>query len=93
MKQDGLLCGQHCLNNLLQGQYFTAVDLADIAQQMDQAEQRHMAELGMHTDDFRRFMEVCRYMRIAEVGKTRDMVEGLSEGICENGVIAKYSQV
>lgn len=56
-KQDGLLCGQHCLNNLLQGQYFTAVDLADIAQQMDQAEQRHMAELGMHTDDFRRFME------------------------------------
>ncbi|XP_068203464.1 ataxin-3-like [Palaemon carinicauda] len=56
-KQDGLLCGQHCLNNLLQGQYFTAVDLADIAQQMDQAEQQHMAELGMHTDDFRRFME------------------------------------
>ncbi|XP_071519535.1 ataxin-3-like isoform X4 [Panulirus ornatus] len=56
-KQDGLLCGQHCLNNLLQGQYFSAVDLADIAQQMDQAEQHHMAELGMHTDDFRRFME------------------------------------
>ncbi|XP_042235694.1 ataxin-3-like isoform X2 [Homarus americanus] len=56
-KQDGLLCGQHCLNNLLQGQYFTAVDLADIAQQMDQAEQSHMAELGMHTDEFRRFME------------------------------------
>ncbi|KAK7083192.1 Ataxin-3 [Halocaridina rubra] len=56
-KQDGLLCGQHCLNNLLQGQYFTAVDLADIAQQMDLAEQTHMAELGMHTDDFRRFME------------------------------------
>nr|XP_045596395.1 ataxin-3-like [Procambarus clarkii] len=56
-KQDGLLCGQHCLNSLLQGQYFTAVDLADIAQQMDQAEQRHMAELGIHTDEFRRFME------------------------------------
>ncbi|KAK8741707.1 hypothetical protein OTU49_002352, partial [Cherax quadricarinatus] len=56
-KQDGLLCGQHCLNNLLQGQYFSVVDLADIAQQMDQAEQHHMAELGMHTDDFRRFME------------------------------------
>ncbi|KAK3862854.1 hypothetical protein Pcinc_031310 [Petrolisthes cinctipes] len=56
-KQDGLLCGQHCLNNLLQGQYFTAVDLADIAQQMDQAEQQHMAEQGVDTEEFRRFME------------------------------------
>ncbi|ROT73258.1 hypothetical protein C7M84_008311 [Penaeus vannamei] len=57
-KQDGLLCAQHCLNNLLQGQYFNAVDLAEIAQEMDQAEQRHMAEFGMQTEDFRRFMEV-----------------------------------
>ncbi|XP_042863059.1 ataxin-3-like isoform X4 [Penaeus japonicus] len=56
-KQDGLLCAQHCLNNLLQGQYFNAVDLAEIAQEMDQAEQRHMAEFGMQTEDFRRFME------------------------------------
>lgn len=57
-QQDGLLCGQHCLNNLLQGQYFSAVDLADIAQQMDQAEQQHMAEQGVDTEEFRRFMEV-----------------------------------
>ncbi|CAL4149201.1 unnamed protein product [Meganyctiphanes norvegica] len=56
-KQDGLLCAQHCLNNLLQGQYFSAVDLADIANQMDAAEKAHMAELGVDTDDYRRFME------------------------------------
>ena len=30
-KQDGSLCAQHALNNLLQGRYFTPVDLADIA--------------------------------------------------------------
>ncbi|XP_076036538.1 ataxin-3-like isoform X2 [Oratosquilla oratoria] len=56
-KQDGSLCGLHCLNNLLQGHYYTAVDLAEIAQQMDQEEQTRMAESGIHTDDFRRFME------------------------------------
>jgi hypothetical protein len=27
-KQDSSLCGQHALNTLLQGPYFTAVDLA-----------------------------------------------------------------
>jgi hypothetical protein len=26
------LCGQHCLNNLLQGPYFSEVSLAEIAQ-------------------------------------------------------------
>lgn len=31
-KQEGSLCAQHALNNLLQGDYFSAVDLATIAQ-------------------------------------------------------------
>ncbi|KAI8912762.1 ataxin-3 [Gorgonomyces haynaldii] len=38
-KQEGLLCAQHALNNLLQGPYFSAVDLATLAQQLDQEEQ------------------------------------------------------
>ena len=35
-----LLCGQHCLNNLLQGYYFDAVILANIAQELDEEEGR-----------------------------------------------------
>ena len=31
-RQEGQLCAQHALNALLQGPYFTAVDLAEIAQ-------------------------------------------------------------
>ncbi|KAB7501657.1 hypothetical protein Anas_06969 [Armadillidium nasatum] len=57
-KQEGSLCGQHCLNNLLQDQYFSAVELAEIAQQMDQEETRRMAELGTNTSEFRQFLEV-----------------------------------
>ena len=30
-RQDSALCGQHCINNLLQGYYYSASDLADIA--------------------------------------------------------------
>ncbi|RTG89489.1 Ataxin-3, partial [Schistosoma bovis] len=42
-KQDGSLCAQHCLNALLQGPYFTAVDLANIAKQLDDEE---VSQLG-----------------------------------------------
>lgn len=37
-QQDSLLCGQHCLNNLLQAQIFTAIDLGEIANELDQKE-------------------------------------------------------
>jgi ataxin-3 len=37
-KQDGQLCAQHCINNLLQGNYFTPTDLSTIAQQLDEVE-------------------------------------------------------
>ena len=43
-QQEGALCAQHCLNSLLQGQYYTAVDLADIAKQLDDEERRHRYE-------------------------------------------------
>uniref|UniRef100_A0A1I7Y1T5 ubiquitinyl hydrolase 1 n=1 Tax=Steinernema glaseri TaxID=37863 RepID=A0A1I7Y1T5_9BILA len=37
-KQEARLCAQHALNMLLQGAYFTAGDLADIALELDNAE-------------------------------------------------------
>ncbi|KRZ35468.1 BTB/POZ domain-containing protein KCTD3 [Trichinella pseudospiralis] len=39
-KQEGMLCAQHALNALLQGQYFTAVDLAEIARRLDAEERK-----------------------------------------------------
>ncbi|KAL7304291.1 hypothetical protein TKK_0003092 [Trichogramma kaykai] len=56
-KQEGYLCAQHCLNALLQGQYFDAVHLSEIASQLDAEERRAMAESGEDTDDYRRFIE------------------------------------
>ncbi len=44
-QQDGALCAQHALNAALQGAYYTAVDLADIARQIDQAERQVTSEL------------------------------------------------
>ncbi|XP_065303261.1 ataxin-3-like [Dermacentor albipictus] len=55
-KQEGSLCAQHCLNGLLQGEYFTAVELATIAQQIDEQERETMAEGGLNSDDYQRFM-------------------------------------
>ncbi|CAG8506215.1 13167_t:CDS:2 [Ambispora gerdemannii] len=43
-KQEGQLCAQHCLNSLLQGELFTAVDLSVIARTLDQAEQAALQE-------------------------------------------------
>lgn len=36
--QDSRLCGQHCLNNLLQDDFFSAVNLAEVAQELDAQE-------------------------------------------------------
>lgn len=55
-RQASALCGQHCLNNLLQGSYFTPGDLADIAQELDQQERQMMLELGAETNDALRFL-------------------------------------
>ncbi|XP_063227373.1 ataxin-3-like isoform X2 [Bacillus rossius redtenbacheri] len=56
-KQEGSLCAQHCLNALLQGSYFTPVDLAELAQQMDDEERSRMAECGVDSEEYRRFLE------------------------------------
>ncbi|ENN71024.1 ataxin-3 [Dendroctonus ponderosae] len=56
-KQDGSLCAQHCLNSLLQGPYFTAVELGTLANRLDEEEREQMAEGGMDTEDYRQFLQ------------------------------------
>ncbi|KAL2095451.1 hypothetical protein ACEWY4_010170 [Coilia grayii] len=56
-KQEGSLCAQHCLNNLLQGEYFTPVELSSIAQQLDEEERMRMAEGGVTSDEYRTFLQ------------------------------------
>ncbi|KAI1895423.1 hypothetical protein AGOR_G00106130 [Albula goreensis] len=56
-KQEGSLCAQHCLNNLLQGEYFTPVDLSSIAQQLDEEERIRMAEGGVTSVEYRTFLQ------------------------------------
>uniref|UniRef100_A0A3Q2YDL0 ubiquitinyl hydrolase 1 n=1 Tax=Hippocampus comes TaxID=109280 RepID=A0A3Q2YDL0_HIPCM len=57
-EQEGSLCAQHCLNNLLQGEYFTPVDLSSIAHQLDEEERMRMAEGGMGSDEYQTFLQV-----------------------------------
>ncbi|XP_053488456.1 ataxin-3 [Ictalurus furcatus] len=56
-KQEGSLCAQHCLNNLLQGEYFTPVDLSSIAHQLDEEERMRMAEGGLLSEEYRTFLQ------------------------------------
>ena len=56
-QQDGSLCAQHCLNSLLQGQFYSAVDLADMASELDTLEKLRMAEMGEDTPEYRQFLE------------------------------------
>ncbi|XP_046733805.1 ataxin-3-like [Diprion similis] len=55
-KQEGYLCAQHCLNALLQGPYFNAVDLANLACQMDEEERLKMAESGIDSEEYQLFL-------------------------------------
>ncbi|XP_023587497.1 ataxin-3 isoform X7 [Trichechus manatus latirostris] len=56
-KQEGSLCAQHCLNNLLQGEYFSPVELSSIAHQLDEEERMRMAEGGITSEDYRTFLQ------------------------------------
>ncbi|XP_018335950.1 ataxin-3 [Agrilus planipennis] len=56
-KQEGSLCAQHCLNALLQGAYFTPVDLSSLAQRMDEEERLRMAESGEDSEEYQRFLQ------------------------------------
>ena len=57
-QQEGSLCAQHCLNALLQNQYFSAVDLAQIGERLDDRERDTMAEGGVATNEYQQFIEV-----------------------------------
>uniref|UniRef100_A0A8C6VE46 ubiquitinyl hydrolase 1 n=1 Tax=Naja naja TaxID=35670 RepID=A0A8C6VE46_NAJNA len=56
-RQEGSLCAQHCLNNLLQGEYFSPVELSSIAQQLDEEERIRMAEGGISSEEYRTFLQ------------------------------------
>lgn len=56
LQQEGSLCAQHCLNSLLQGPYFTPVDLSSLALKMDEAERQRMAECGEESEEYQRFI-------------------------------------
>eukprot|EP00741_Cyanophora_paradoxa_P001938 tig00000523_g1877.t1 len=54
-RQDAGLCGQHCLNNLVQQPMWTEVDLLHIATELDRKEREVMAEAG-HTAELEKFL-------------------------------------
>ncbi|KAL4701252.1 hypothetical protein H8959_015256 [Pygathrix nigripes] len=56
-KQAGSLSAQHCLNNLLQGEYFSPVELSSIAHQLDEEERMRMAEGGVTSEDYHTFLQ------------------------------------
>uniref|UniRef100_A0A8D8RYT1 ubiquitinyl hydrolase 1 n=1 Tax=Cacopsylla melanoneura TaxID=428564 RepID=A0A8D8RYT1_9HEMI len=56
-RQEGFLCAQHCLNALLQGSYFTPVDLASLGQRMDDEERMRMAECGEESEEYQTFIK------------------------------------
>ncbi|KAK9877876.1 hypothetical protein WA026_020102 [Henosepilachna vigintioctopunctata] len=56
-KQEGSLCAQHCLNSLLQGPYFTPVDLSSLANKLDEEERQRMAECGENSEEYQTFLK------------------------------------
>ena len=55
-QQDGSLCAQHCLNSLLQDQVYSAMDLAELARELDVAERDQIALAGDNLE-YRRFIQ------------------------------------
>jgi len=56
-QQEGALCAQHCLNSLLQGQFYSAVDLSELAIELDTMERARMAEVGEDSPEYQRFIQ------------------------------------
>uniref|UniRef100_A0A2K5XYT9 ubiquitinyl hydrolase 1 n=1 Tax=Mandrillus leucophaeus TaxID=9568 RepID=A0A2K5XYT9_MANLE len=65
--QEGSLCAQHCLNNLLQGEYFSPVELSSIAHQLDEEERMRMAEGGVTSEDYRTFLQVLMLNSLSHI--------------------------
>jgi len=56
-KQESALCGVHCLNALLQGPFFTEIDLMVFGKELDESERTMMGENGYDTNDYLKFMQ------------------------------------
>lgn len=54
--QEAALCGVHCLNTLLQGPYFSELDLGQISQELDAKEREMMAAGGTEGEEYKRFL-------------------------------------
>ncbi|TGZ57717.1 hypothetical protein CRM22_009874 [Opisthorchis felineus] len=67
-KQEGSLCAQHCLNALLQGPFFTAVELAELASQLDEDE-RSALEHGCNSSHVSNNMDEAGYFSIQVISK------------------------
>ncbi len=52
-----MMCGVHCINALLQGPYFDEVTMSNIALGIDQKEKDIMAEAGVSTAEFLKYMQ------------------------------------
>lgn len=55
-KQESALCGTHAVNNLLQGPYYSEVDMASIAHSIDERERALMMQAGTDSADYLSFM-------------------------------------
>lgn len=54
--QESRLCAVHCVNAVLQGPYFSEVDLATMAQELDAQEQQVMLESGAGSTHYLNYM-------------------------------------
>lgn len=50
--QEAKLCAVHCVNTVLQGPFFSELDLAALASDLDSKERQMMLEGGFSTGDF-----------------------------------------
>ena len=53
-----MMCGVHCINALLQGPYFDEVSMSNIALSLDQKEKDIMAESGLSSATYLKYMQV-----------------------------------
>lgn len=53
-----MMCGVHCINALLQGPYFDEVSMSNIALSLDQKEKDIMAESGLESATYLKYMQV-----------------------------------
>jgi len=56
-KQEGSLCAQHCLNSLLQGQFYSPLDLSEVGMELDTMERLRMAENGEDSPEYIQFIQ------------------------------------